>query len=119
MRPSLIPSTFPSLLLSVAMVANNIFFSMFQMHVLFCVSGIFTVAFDSQIEWLMVKGIADFADGVPLNAESWCSCASLMTASLVKHILSNAAVFRSWPHFDGNYYGTMFFFYYFLFFILD
>lgn len=91
------------------MVANNIFFSMFQMHVLFCVSGIFTVAFDSQIEWLMVKGIADFADGVPFNAESWCSCASLMTASLVKHILSNAAVFRSWPHFDGNYYDTIFF----------
>ena len=65
-------------------------------------AGIFTAAFDSEIEWLLVKGIADFADGAHMTTESWCSCASVMAASLVKHILGNPAVFRSWPHFDGN-----------------
>lgn len=37
-----------------------------------------------------------------MASDSWCSCASVMAASLVKHILGNPAVFRSWPHFDGN-----------------
>ncbi|CAH3174991.1 unnamed protein product [Porites evermanni] len=66
-----------------------------------CLTGVFTAAFDCQIEWLIVKGIADFADGFQLASESWSSCASLMAASLVSYILSDPCVFHSWPHYQG------------------
>ncbi|CAH3170735.1 unnamed protein product, partial [Porites lobata] len=62
--------------------------------------GLFTAAFDCQIEWLIVKGIADYADGSQLASESWSSCASVMAASLVAHILNDPCVFHSWPHYQ-------------------
>ena len=62
----------------------------------------FTAAFDCQIEWLIVKGIADYADGSQLPSESWSSCASVMAASLVAHILSEPSVFHSWPHYQSK-----------------
>ena len=64
-------------------------------------TGVFTAAFDCQIEWLIVKGIADFADGSQLVSESWSSCASVMAASFVAHILSEPCVYHSWPHYQG------------------
>ena len=66
-------------------------------------TGVFTAAFDCQIEWLIVKGIADYADGSKLASESWSSCASVMAASLVAHILNDPCVFHSWPHYQGNH----------------
>ena len=69
-------------------------------HIIFF-TGVFTAAFDCQIEWLIVKGIADFADGSQLVSESWSSCASVMAASLVAHILSEPCVYHSWPHYQG------------------
>ena len=67
-------------------------------------AGVFTAAFDSGIEWLIVKGIADYADSscAQQNTKRWRRCASVMAASLVMHILSNPTVFRSWPHYKGN-----------------
>ena len=38
---------------------------------MFHISGVLTAAYDTQLEWLIVKGIADFADGEQVNAESW------------------------------------------------
>ena len=69
--------------------------------IVFYISGVFTAAFDSQLEWLIVKGIADFADGEKATAESWEACARVMAASLVSHILSDPNVFRTWPHYSG------------------
>ena len=54
-----------------------------------CLTGVFTAAFDCGIEWLIVKGIADYADGSQLASESWSSCASLMAASLVAYVVVN------------------------------
>ena len=68
---------------------------------MFHILGVFTTAFDTQLEWLIVKGIADFADGEQVNAERWETCASAMAASLVSHILSDPGVFRTWPHYQG------------------
>ena len=65
-------------------------------------AGIFTAAFDNQIEWLIVKGISDYADGAEGTAESWCNFASVMAASVAAHILSDPYVFRSWPNYRGN-----------------
>ncbi|CAH3146602.1 unnamed protein product [Porites evermanni] len=64
--------------------------------------GVFTAAFDCQIEWLIVKGIADYADGSQLASESWSCCASVMAASLVAHILSEPCVFQSWPRYQDS-----------------
>ena len=70
---------------------------------MFHISGVFTAAYDTQLEWLIVKGIADFADGKQVNAVSWEACASAMAASLVSHILSDPGVFRPWPNYSGIY----------------
>ena len=72
---------------------------------MFWITGVFTAAFDSGIEWLIVKGIADYAASCSAqqNAKSWRRCACVMAASLVMHILSNPTVFRSWPHYKGNF----------------
>ena len=67
----------------------------------FHISGVLTAAYDTQLEWLIVKGIADFADGEKVNAGSWVACASAMAASLASHILSDPGVFRFWPHYSG------------------
>ena len=69
--------------------------------IVFHIPGVFTAAFDSQLEWLIVKGIADFADGEHATAGSWEAWASVMAASLVSHILSDPGVFRTWPHCSG------------------
>ena len=50
-----------------------------------------------------MKGIADYADGSQLASESWSSCASVMAASLVAHMLNEPRVFHSWPHYQGNH----------------
>ena len=73
------------------------------MYCLYCFpTGVFAAAFDCGIEWLIVKGIADYADGSQL-AESWPTCASVMAASLVAHILNEPCVLHSWPHYQGNH----------------
>ncbi|KAL9978790.1 hypothetical protein ACROYT_G016350 [Oculina patagonica] len=61
--------------------------------------GIFTAAFDDDIEWLVVKGIADFADGTENVSENWSPFASVMAASVVEKILSDPVVFHQWPHY--------------------
>jgi len=68
----------------------------------FSVSGIFTAAFDLQIEWLVVKGIADYADGTESVSENWSPFASVMAASVVAKILNNPVVFQEWPHYKGT-----------------
>ena len=54
-----------------------------------------------KMEWVIVKGISDYADGTT-TSESWTTFASVMAASVVSNILSDAAVFQSWPHYKGN-----------------
>ena len=84
---------------------------------MFWIAGVFTAAFDSGIEWLLVKGIADYADSscAKHNAKSWRQCASVIAASLVMHILSNPTVFGSVPHYKGNFDKPQFLFCLFVF----
>ena len=71
---------------------------------MFCITGVFTAAFEDQIEWLIVKGIADYADGDESTTERWSAVASVMAASVVQHVLSNPDVFSAWPNYcsEGN-----------------
>ena len=48
-----------------------------------------------------MKGIADYSDGAESIKESWSHFSSVMAASVVAHILSDSAVFRTWPHYEG------------------
>ena len=71
----------------------------------FWITGVVIVAFDSGIEWLIVKGIANHADSssTQQNAKRWRCFAGVMAASLVMHILSNPTVFRSLSHYKSNF----------------
>ena len=66
------------------------------------VAGFYTAAFDLQVEWLVVKGIANYADGNLNTNENWREFASANAASLVAKILNDAVVFQRWPHYQGN-----------------
>ena len=66
------------------------------------VAGLYTAAFDLQVEWLVVKGISSFADGRETTNEKWSEFASANAASLVANILNDDVVFKRWPHYQGN-----------------
>ena len=73
-------------------------------HFFFSFAGLFTAAFDVQIEWLVVKGISNYADDNESMTEKWSSFASAMAASVVTNILSDHNVFKQWPHYQGTVY---------------
>ena len=64
-------------------------------------AGLFSAAHDLKVEWIVIKGVANLADG--REPESWRQFASVMAASLTAHILSNPIVFKNWPHYKGEY----------------
>ena len=64
-------------------------------------AGLFLAAHDLKIEWIVIKGVSNLADGK--ESESWKEFASVMAASLTAHILSNPIVFENWPHYKGEY----------------
>ena len=60
----------------------------------------FAAAHDFKTEWVVVKGIKDFADGSQPSSEKWESFASVMAASVVANILSDPVIFQDWPHYN-------------------
>ncbi|XP_078354616.1 uncharacterized protein LOC144639215 [Oculina patagonica] len=63
--------------------------------------GVYTAAHDLQTEWVVVKGISDYADGTKDDTEAWKTFASVMAASVVANILNNPVIFEEWPHYGG------------------
>ena len=63
--------------------------------------GLFLAAHDLKVEWIVIKGVSNFADGK--ETEPWKKFASVMAASLTAHILSNPIVFENWPHYKGDH----------------
>ena len=56
----------------------------------------------------MVKGIKDYADGSQSSNDEWGTFASVMAASVVANILSDAVIFEDWPHYNpGNASSTI------------
>ena len=64
--------------------------------------GVFAAAHDLDIEWIVIKGISDYAGGIKSKEMSWRPFASLMAASVTAHILSDANVFQDWSHFEST-----------------
>ena len=48
----------------------------------------------------MVKGIKDYADDSRPSSDDWGTFASVMAASVVANILSDAVIFKDWPHYN-------------------
>ena len=55
-----------------------------------------------KIEWVIVKGVSQFANDLDPPNNLWKSFACTMAASLVFNMLNDPLVFKNWPHFDGK-----------------
>jgi len=78
--------------------ANSHLFILFAIKC--CVfQGVFAAAHDLRTEWVVVKGIKDYAYGSHSDDE-WGAFASVMAASVVANILSDAVIFEDWPHYN-------------------
>ena len=70
-------------------------------------AGLHAAARDLDMEWVVIKGVSDFADGKKSDTDAWRPYhASVMAASLTVHILSNPIVFEHVPHYEGNCYNS-------------
>ena len=66
---------------------------------LFLFTGVFSAAHDLKMEWVIIKGISDYADGTASSTEHWKPFASVMAASVVNNMLRVPVVFDDWPHY--------------------
>ena len=64
---------------------------------LFLASGVYPAAYDTNIEWVIVKGVASYFHQSQSATDEWMSFASSMVASVVAKMLNDPAVFRKWP----------------------
>ena len=62
----------------------------------------FSAAHDLKMEWVIVKGISDYADGTASSTEHWKPFASVMAASVVNNMLCVPVVFEDWPHYQKH-----------------
>ena len=74
-----------------------------RLILLYVFLGLYTAAHDLGIEWVVIKGISDYADEKKSETDSWRLFASLMASSLTAEILSDYNVFQHWPHYGGEY----------------
>ena len=70
------------------------------------ISGIFAAAHDLKVEWAVVKGISDYADGTKSSTDNWRPFASVMAASVVANILKGPGVLTGWEHYKGMSQAT-------------
>ena len=67
---------------------------------IFLTSGVYAAAYDANIEWVIVKGVASYFHQSQSANSEWMSFASAMAASVVAKMLNDPAVFREWPHYN-------------------
>ena len=74
----------------------------FNYNSLSSLSGVYGAADDLDVEWIIIKGVSELADGTKSETNSWRPFASLMAASLVAHILQNPIIFENWGHYNDG-----------------
>ena len=74
----------------------------FNYNSLSSLSGVYGAAHDLGVEWIIIKGVSDFADGTKSETNSWRPFAGLMAASLVAYILKNPIIFEDWGHYNDG-----------------
>ena len=62
----------------------------------------FSAAHDLKMEWVIIKGISDYADGTASLTEHWKPFASVMAASVVNNMLRVPVIFDEWPHYQNH-----------------
>ena len=62
--------------------------------------GLYAAAYDANIEWVIVKGVASYFHRNQSATSEWMSFASTMAASMVAKMLKDPTVFREWPHYN-------------------
>ena len=65
-------------------------------------TGVFSAAHDLKMEWVVIKGISNYADGTTSLTQHWKPFASVMAASVVNNILREPVVFEQWPHYQNS-----------------
>ena len=60
------------------------------------------MAYDLKMEWAVIKGVSDFADGRKSDTDPWRPFASVMAASVMAHILSDPTVFKNWENYEST-----------------
>ncbi|CAB4044785.1 5 -methylthioadenosine S-adenosylhomocysteine nucleosidase, partial [Paramuricea clavata] len=59
-------------------------------------------AYDLGIEWAVIKGVADFADGSKsVVTQEWKQFASVMAASVVHNLFIKDHIIEEWPHYKN------------------
>ena len=53
------------------------------------------------MEWVVIKGISDYADGSKSKIKAWRPFSSVMAASVVDNILKVPGLLKDWPHYKG------------------
>lgn len=61
--------------------------------------GLYAAAHDLGIEWAVIKGVSDFANGSKKVTEDWQPFASTMAASVVYNMFQYADVIKHWSHY--------------------
>ncbi|XP_015772920.1 PREDICTED: uncharacterized protein LOC107351139 isoform X3 [Acropora digitifera] len=62
--------------------------------------GVYAAAYDTNIEWVIVKGVASYFHQRQSATSEWMSFASSMAASVVAKMLIDPTVFRKWRHYS-------------------
>ncbi|XP_015754485.1 PREDICTED: uncharacterized protein LOC107334098 isoform X2 [Acropora digitifera] len=62
--------------------------------------GIYAAAHDTNIEWVIVKGVARYFHQSQSATSEWMSFASSMAASVVAKMLIDPTVFQKWRHYN-------------------
>ncbi|XP_067018473.1 uncharacterized protein [Acropora muricata] len=62
--------------------------------------GVYAAAYNANIEWVIVKGVASYFHQSQSATSEWMSFASAMAASVVAKMLNDPAVFREWQHYN-------------------
>jgi len=74
----------------------------FFFRYLFLFTGVFSAAHDLKMEWVIIKGISDYADGTASSTVRWKPFASVMAASVVNNMLGVPVIFDQWPHYQKH-----------------
>ena len=67
---------------------------------MFFTSGVYAAAHTTNIEWVIVKGVASYLHQNHSATSDWNSFASTMAASVVEKLLIDPTVFREWRHYN-------------------
>ena len=60
----------------------------------------YAAAYDANIEWVIVKGVASYFHQSQSATAEWMSFASAMAVSVVAKLLKDPAVFQEWLHYN-------------------